>query len=437
MPNTLRIKRRASGAAGAPASLANAELAFNEVDNTLYYGKGSGGAGGTATTVEAIGGSGAYATLTTAQTVSGVKTFSALPAISAALATGDNSTNVATTAFVKGQNYLTSGSGISSAASQDATIGGTIGAVTVALKSVGTAGTYTKVTTDAQGRVSSGTTLAASDIPTLTASKISDFDTQVRTSRLDQMTAPTTSVAMNSQRLVSLADPVSAQDAATKNYVDNTAQGLDAKASVIAATTANITLSGAQTVDGISVVSGDRVLVKNQSTASQNGIYVVSSGAWTRATDVDTWTELRSAFVFVEQGSTNSDTGWVCTADAGGTIDTTSVSWVQFSGAGTYLAGTGLSLSGNTFNVVNGVYTTGNQTIGGDKTFSGALYSTNGYAEFGLSSVADRFQFKNTGTGNIVGGFLSANNRLTFFTSSGAASGFTFSTASKIGRAHV
>jgi hypothetical protein len=351
MPNTLRIKRRASGNAGAPASLANAELAYNEVDDVLYYGKGTGGAGGTATTVEAIGGTGAMVTRASAQTISGVKTFSALPAISASLASSDNSTNIATTAFVKAQGYLVSGGSITSAANQDATIGGTIGAVTIALKNVGSAGTYTKITTDAQGRVSSGTTLAASDIPTITAAKVSDFDTQVRTSRLDQMAAPTALLNINGQIVRQVADPVLSGDAANKGYVDSVAQGLDAKQSVIAATTANITLSGTQTIDGIALADGNRVLVKNQTTQSQNGIYIVSTVGWTRATDANTWDELRSAFVFVEQGTTNSDTGWVCTANSGGTLETTAVTWVQFSGAGEYLAGTGLTLTGNTFSI--------------------------------------------------------------------------------------
>jgi hypothetical protein len=224
-------------------------------------------------------------------------------------------------------------------------------AITVTLASVGTAGTYTKVTTDAKGRVTAGTTLSASDIPTLTASKISDFDTQVRTSRLDQMAAPTTSVSFNNQLITGLADPVSAQDAATKSYVDAVAQGIDAKDSVRAATTANITLSGTQTIDGVAVVVGNRVLVKNQTTASQNGIYVVASGAWSRSTDADIWNELISAFTFVEEGTTNADTGWVSTVNAGGTLGVTSVTFTQFSGAGSFLAGNGLTLSGNTFNV--------------------------------------------------------------------------------------
>jgi len=354
MANTLRIKRRTSGATGAPSSLANAELAYNEVDDVLYYGKGTGGVGGTATTTPAIGGPGAFLTLTTAQTVSGNKTFTGSVDLTGATSTAatatssDNSTKVATTAFVKAQNYLTGNQSISF--SGDASGSGTT-SVTLTLASIGTAGTYTKVTTDAKGRVTSGTTLSATDIPTLTASKISDFDTQVRTSRVDQLATPTASVSFGSQNITNLADPVNAQDAATKNYVDATAQGLDVKGSVKAATTANITLSGAQTIDGIALVAGDRCLVKNQTTTSQNGIYVVAASTWSRATDMDVWTEVPGAFTFVEQGSTLADTGWVCTSDQGGTIGTTAVTFTQFSGAGTYTAGNGLSLSGGSFSV--------------------------------------------------------------------------------------
>lgn len=143
------------------------------------------------------------------------------------------------------------------------------------------------------------------------------------------------------------ADPVNALDAATKQYVDNLAAGLEVKTSVRAATTANITLSGAQTIDGVAVVAGDRVLVKNQTTTSQNGIYIVAAGAWTRAADADAWAELISAFVFVESGTTNADTGWVCTVDQGGTLGTTAIAWTQFAGAGTVTAGAGITVSGN------------------------------------------------------------------------------------------
>lgn len=225
-------------------------------------------------------------------------------------------------------------------------------AITVTLANSGVvANTYTKVAVDAKGRVTSGSSLVASDIPTLTASKISDFDTQVRTSSVAQLAPPVAPLPMNSQRITGLADPTSAQDAATKNYVDSVAQGLEVKQSARVATTANITLSGTQTIDGVAVVAGDRVIVKNQTTASQNGIYVVAAGAWSRSTDADTWNELISAFTFVEEGTANADTGWVCTVNAGGTLGTTNVTFAQFSGAGTYVAGNGLTLSGNTFAV--------------------------------------------------------------------------------------
>lgn len=153
----------------------------------------------------------------------------------------------------------------------------------------------------------------------------------------------------NTYKISGAVDPSAAQDYATKNYVDSVAQGLKAKQSVKAATINNITLSGTQTVDGVTLAVNDRVCVKNQSTASQNGIYAVQSGAWTRTTDADTWDELVGAFVFVEQGTTNADTGWLCTADIGGSLGTTSVNFAQFSGAGSYTAGNGITLTGSQF----------------------------------------------------------------------------------------
>jgi hypothetical protein len=348
MPNEIRIKRRVSGAVGAPASLANAELAFNEVDNTLYYGKGTGGAGGTATTVEAIGGSGAFVTITGAQTVTGNKTFTGT-VTAPTITLSDSSTLIATTAFVKGQNYLTGNQTVT--ISGDATGSGAT-AIVLTLANVGTAGTYTKVTTDAKGRVTSGTTLAAIDIPTLTAAKISDFDTQVRTSRLDQMAVPTSQVSLNNQRIVSLADPTGPQDAATKAYVDATKQGLDVKDSVRVATTANITLSGLQTIDGVSLSTGDRVLVKDQTNPAQNGIYNSTGSAWVRATDFDTSAKVTpGAFTFVESGTVNADSGWVLTSDAGIVLGTSSLTFTQFSGAGQISAGAGLTKNGNTIDI--------------------------------------------------------------------------------------
>lgn len=221
----------------------------------------------------------------------------------------------------------------------------------------------TKAGTIANADIASGAAIALSKLATdplaranhtgtQTASTISDFDTQVRTSRLDQMAAPTASVSLNSQKITNLTDPTTAQEAATKQYVDNVATGLDAKASVRAATTADISLAGAQTIDGVSVVATDRVLVKNQSSASENGIYVAAAGAWARASDTDTWSELISAFTFVEEGTTQADTGWVSQANAGGTLGSTSIAWAQFSSSSGVTAGDGLVQNGNAFDVV-------------------------------------------------------------------------------------
>ena len=187
----------------------------------------------------------------------------------------------------------------------------------------------------------------------LLASNINDFDTKVRLSRLDQMAAPTADVSLNSQKITNLATPTSDTDAATKAYVDAARSGLDVKQSVRVATVSNITLSGAQTIDGVSAIAGDRVLVKNQTTGSQNGIYVVAAGSWSRATDADTDTEVTAGmFTFVTEGTVNADTGWVLTTNDSITVGTTSLAFAQFSGAGQITAGDGLTKTGSTIDVV-------------------------------------------------------------------------------------
>ena len=142
---------------------------------------------------------------------------------------------------------------------------------------------------------------------------------------------------------------------AAKTYIDNTRSGLEVKDSVVVATTGNITLSGTQTIDGIAVTAGDRVLVKDQSTASQNGIYVVSASAWSRATDADTAAEFNSGvFFFVEKGTDNADNGFVMNQDAAITFGSTAITFSQFSGAGQITAGSGLAKSGDTLLVNTG-----------------------------------------------------------------------------------
>jgi hypothetical protein len=160
---------------------------------------------------------------------------------------------------------------------------------------------------------------------------------------------------MNGYKVTNLAEPTADSDAATKYYVDAARSGLDVKQSVRAATTANITLSNTQTIDGVSLSVGDRVLVKNQTTGSQNGIYVVASGSWTRATDFDNSPDVEvspGTFFFVEEGTTQADNGYVVSNDTAITIGTTAITFSQFSGAGQITAGAGLTKAGNTLDVV-------------------------------------------------------------------------------------
>lgn len=202
------------------------------------------------------------------------------------------------------------------------------------------------------------------------AATISDFNTAVRTNSLDQMTAPAADLSINSHKLTNVTDPTAAQDAATKAYVDAIAQGLDVKASVRVATTAalaantrsgNILTASANgalaSIDGVSLSVNDRILVKNEATAANNGIYTITSlggasSTWsmTRATDADTSAKVTAnLYTFVSEGTLNADTSWTLTTNDAITLNTTSLTFTQFSGAGTYTAGTGLTLVGTQF----------------------------------------------------------------------------------------
>ena len=166
----------------------------------------------------------------------------------------------------------------------------------------------------------------------------------------------TGAIAMGTNKITGLGTPTDSTDAATKSYVDAVTEGLHIHASVIAATTANVTLASAlengDTLDGVTLATGNRILVKNQTTQSENGIYVVqASGQPTRATDFDTAAEVDSGdFVFVSSGTANGSTGWVQT-NRPATIGTDAIAFTQFSGAGTYTAGNGLTLTGSTFTI--------------------------------------------------------------------------------------
>ena len=158
---------------------------------------------------------------------------------------------------------------------------------------------------------------------------------------------------------IKVATPTDPAHAATKGYVDAARSGLGVKQSVRAATTGPINLASdledGDTLDTtVTLATGDRVLVKNQSTASENGIYVVqASGAAVRATDFDGAGEVSGgAFTFVEEGTVNADSGWVVTSNGPITVGTDAINWAQFSGAGQITAGDGLTKSGNTINAV-------------------------------------------------------------------------------------
>lgn len=225
-----------------------------------------------------------------------------------------------------------------------------------------------------------------------------------------------TTIAASFSQVTVAADPTVALQVATKQYVDNVAQGLDAKPSVRVATVANITLSAPQTIDGVAVIAGDRVLVKAQSAPAENGIYVAAAAAWTRATDFDTWVDVPGAFVFVEQGTVTQNSGWTCTADAGGTLGVTAVAWAQFSAAGAYTASNGVTLSGSNFtlsgspvitvgDLLIGAATAGNVTLLADTSTGNALISGGAgvapsYGKIGLAThVSGTLGIANGGTG--------------------------------------
>lgn len=158
------------------------------------------------------------------------------------------------------------------------------------------------------------------------------------------------------QKLVNLADGTNPADAVNLAQVQALIRGLVWKASVKVASTTNLTLSGTQTIDTVAVVAGDRVLAKNQTTASANGVYVVAAGAWTRATDFDDTVEVKSgAAIPVEQGSASGDSVQILTTDTAITIGTTALAFTRLGGSGaTYTAGAngGLTLSGSAFSIL-------------------------------------------------------------------------------------
>lgn len=328
MANRIRIRR--STGSSAPEHLLNAELAYAEAAGaggagTLYIGTGTSGTN--AANVVAIGGGGAFVSIVTVREANKVLAGPTTGANAAPTFRALVADDIPSFTSVKITDFTTA-----------AALVGPVSSVN------GKVGTVTLTSVDVS---------AASAVHTHVSASITDLESTVKAYSLTSFAAPTASLTMNSQKITNLAAPTDANDAATKAYVDAARAGLDVKDSVRAATTANITLSGEQTIDGVSVVAGNRVLVKNQSTASENGIYVAAAGAWARATDFDSDAEVTSgAFVFVEEGTVAADSGWVLTTDGAITVGTTGLTFAQFSGAGSIQAGDGLTKSGSTINAV-------------------------------------------------------------------------------------
>ena len=204
----------------------------------------------------------------------------------------------------------------------------------------------------------------------------------------------------SSKRITSVGTPSASTDAATKGYVDANSQGLDIKASVRLATTGNKALTGLTAVDSVTPIAGDRILVKAQTTASENGIYVAASGAWTRAEDAVQDKITGGSFTFVEEGTTWHDTGWVVSTDNPITVGTTSITWVQFSSAGTTTVNVALSLTGTEINVK---YDTTTLAVSGSnelKVADSAAFVTPNIGAATGSSL-------NIGTGTITAGNVS------------------------------
>ncbi|MFC1621638.1 beta strand repeat-containing protein [Candidatus Omnitrophota bacterium] len=183
-------------------------------------------------------------------------------------------------------------------------------------------------------------------------------------------------------------------DLTSKSYVDNAIAGLKWKSSVKAASTAAATLASdfenGDTIDGVSLSTGDRILVKDQASAAENGIYIVTAGAPTRATDANSEAELIAAAVFVEQGTTNADTAFVCSSNTIAVIDTNDVDFAQFSGAAVFSAGSGLTKSGSTFKLGGTLTEDTTLTQGNYKM----LYDLTGTGDF---SVDDKFYVTDAG----------------------------------------
>lgn len=383
---------------------------YNTDTNGLEYNNGTAwsDASGTVTSV-AVSGSTGLSVSGSPITTSGTITLTLGSELQGLSALSTNGLTTRTAAGTYASRTLTGTAGRITVTNGD----GASGNPTVDLATVTDAGTgnFRKVTVDMYGRVTGTANVIAGDI-------IASLGYTPVNKAGDTMSGTLTFL---SGTVTGLATPSNATDAATKGYVDSLVQGLDPKGSVRVATTEDGALDSAfaagQIIDDVELVAGDRILIKDQNTAAENGIYVVqASGAPIRAADMDAWTDVPGAFVFVEVGTVNADTGWVCTADQGGTLGATDITWAQFAGAGSYTAGNGLALNGMEFSLLapvavsnggTGLTSLGsaNQILGVDASGGAAQYKTvTAGTAISISHGAGTITVANTGVTSAVAG---------------------------------
>ena len=344
-----------------------------------------------ATTLSSTLGVTGAATFNSTTSFIGASTFSSTVGIAGDLAINTNkfnvtaasgNTSIAGTLGVSGATTLSSTLGVTGATTLSSTLGVT-GAATFS-STVSSLGDFSVATNkltvaSATGNTQIAGTLGVTGDVSVNTNKFNVTAASGNTSIAGTLTVTgagsfSSDVNMNSHYITNLADPVNPQDAATKSYVDAARSGLDVKASVRAASTGNLTLSGTQTIDGVVLVAGDRVLVKDQTTGAQNGIYVVAASAWSRATDADANAEVTSGmFTFVEEGTTNGSSGWVLTTTGTITVGTSSLAFGLFSVTSQIAAGNGLIKNGNQFDVqVSNGLTIASDTVQVASTIAGA-----------------------------------------------------------------
>lgn len=338
MATQLRIKRRAlGGQPGGPNSLLNAELAFNENDRILYIGMGTDAFGNAQTIVPITGAAATLPSYSTNQlkvlrvnaSATGIEWADAANA-------GVNSVSLSLPTI-----FTVTGSPITSAS------GGGTGTGTLSATLANQNQNFVFAAPSTTGGTPTFRLLTASDIPSGSIP-------------LNSFATPTATINMGGNyTLTNLPNPTNPTDVANKQYVDGLVQGLNIHDPVRVATTANITLSNTQSIDGVSVSVGDRVLVRAQTNAADNGIYIVQNTAWTRATDANATGEIvDGSYIFVERGNTYADTSFVQTNSNPINMGSSPQNWVVFATAGSIVAGNGLTKTGNTLDVVaqSGIY---------------------------------------------------------------------------------